>query len=45
MLSIRRQARTTPAIRSEIAGSHEWTGVLVKRFGISNETIRKWRMR
>ncbi len=40
MLSIHLQARTTPAVRSEIACSAEPTGVLAKRFGVSTETIR-----
>lgn len=45
MLSIHPQARTTPAVRQEIARSTEPTGVLAKRFGVSTETIRKWRKR
>ena len=39
------QARTTPAVRAEIARSSEPTGVLAQRFGVSTETIRKWRKR
>src|ERR671912_2310728 len=38
-------ARTTPAVRAEIARSSEPTGVLAKRFGVSTETIRKGRQR
>jgi transposase InsO family protein len=34
-----------PAVRLEIACSPEPTGVLAKRFGVSTETIRKWRKR
>ena len=34
-----------PAARSEIARSAEPTGVLAQRFGMSTETIRKWRKR
>ena len=45
MLSIHPQARTTPAVRQEIARSAEPTGVLAQRFGVSTETIRKWRKR
>jgi transposase len=45
MLSIHPQPRTTPAVRQEIARSNEPTGVLAKRFGVSTETIRKWRKR
>ena len=35
MLSIHPNARTTPAVRQEIARSSEPTGVLAKRFGVS----------
>ena len=31
--------------RAEIARSHERTGVLAQRYGVSTETIRKWRKR
>ena len=45
MHSIHPNARTTPAVRAEIARSSEPSGVLAKRFGVSAETIRKWRKR
>ena len=45
MLQIRPCARTTPAVRAEIARSKEATGVLARRFGVSTETVRKWRKR
>jgi transposase InsO family protein len=45
MLQIHPNARTTPAVRAEIAASLEPTGVLAKRYGISTETVRKWRKR
>ena len=45
MLQIHPNARTTPAVRAEIARSQESTGVLAGRFGVSTETIRKWRKR
>ena len=45
MLSIHPNARTTPAVRAEIARSSERSGILAKRFGVSAETIRKWRKR
>ncbi len=45
MLAIHPQARTTPAVRAEIARSHESSSVLAKRYGVSTETIRKWRKR
>jgi len=35
MLAIHPQARTTPAVRAEIARSHESSGVLAKRYGVS----------
>jgi len=45
MLAIHPQARTTPAVRVEIARSAESSGVLAKRYGVSTETTRKWRKR
>jgi hypothetical protein len=45
MPSIHPEARTTPTVRVEIARSHNPTGVLAKRFGVSTETIGKWRKR
>jgi transposase len=45
MLQIHPNARTTPAVRAEIARSAETSGVLAHRFGVSSETIRKWRKR
>src|SRR4051812_8462628 len=45
MLSIHPNARTTPAARAEIARSSEPTGELARRFGVSAETVRKWRKR
>src|SRR3954470_13457210 len=45
MLQIHPNARTTPVTRAEIAGSHERSGVLAQRYGVSAETIRKWRER
>lgn len=45
MLQIHPQARTTPTVRAEIARSTEPTSVVAKRYGISGETVRKWRKR
>jgi transposase InsO family protein len=45
MLAIHPNARTTPAVRAEIARSAEPPGVLAKRHSISTETVRKWRKR
>src|SRR5213078_1119552 len=45
MPTIHPKARTTPAVRAEIARSQEPTGILAQRYGVSTETIRKWRKR
>ena len=45
MHAIHANARTTPAVRAEIARSREPTGVLAQRYSVSTETIRKWRKR
>src|SRR4028118_771996 len=45
MLQIHPNARTTPVVRAEIARSDEPTGQLARRFGVSTETVRKWRKR
>ena len=45
MYHIHPNARTTPVVRAEIARSTEPSGELAKRYGVSTETIRKWRKR
>src|SRR5688500_3205412 len=45
MLAIHPNARTSPAVRAEIARSSERSGVLAERYGVSAETVRKWRRR
>jgi transposase InsO family protein len=45
MLAIHPNARTTPAVRAEIARSGEPAGALARRYGVSTETVRKWRRR
>src|SRR3712207_5119538 len=45
MLQIHPNARTTPAVRAEVARSDEPSGVLARRYGVSTETVRKWRKR
>src|SRR3712207_4817164 len=45
MLQIHPNARTTPAVRAEIARSGEPSGALARRYGVSAETVRKWRRR
>src|SRR3712207_4191705 len=45
MPQIHPNARTTPVARAEIARSGEPSGVLARRYGVSAETVRKWRNR
>jgi DNA-binding transcriptional MerR regulator len=45
MLAIHPNAGTAPAVRAEIARSRERSGVRAERYGVSTETIRKWRKR
>ena len=45
VLHIHPDARTTPATRAKIARSTEPSGTVAKRYGISAETVRKWRAR
>jgi hypothetical protein len=45
MHAVHANARTTLAVRAEIARSREPTGVLAQRYSVSTETIRKWRQR
>ncbi len=40
-ITLHKNARTTPAIRAEIAASNESTRALAKRFGVSELTIAK----
>ncbi len=45
MLSLHKNARTTPLIRAEIAASPESARVLAERYGISEGTVYKWKHR
>jgi transposase InsO family protein len=45
MLQIHPNARTTPVTRADIARSAEPIGRLAQRYGVTTETIRKWRKR
>jgi hypothetical protein len=45
MHQIHPNARTTPTAWAEIARATERSGTLARRFGVSAETIRKWRKR
>jgi transposase len=43
MLHIHPNACITPATRAEIAHSSEPSGTVARRYGITAETVRKWR--
>ena len=45
MLHIHPNARTTPATRAAIARSSEPSSTVAQHYGISAETVRKWRKR
>ncbi|MCW8183141.1 helix-turn-helix domain-containing protein, partial [Verminephrobacter eiseniae] len=37
--------RTTPAVRAEIAASSQTASVLAQRYGITEQTVYKWKKR
>jgi len=43
MIALHKNARTTPAIRAEIAASKESARVLAQRYGVTEATIYKWK--
>ena len=45
MIALHKNARTTPAVRAEIAASIEAASVLAQRFGITEQTVYKWKRR
>lgn len=45
MIALHKNARTTPAIRAEIAASSDRAAVLAQRFGITEATVYKWKKR
>jgi transposase InsO family protein len=45
MIALHKQARTTPAVRAEIAASTESAAVLARRHGVTPPTIYKWKSR
>ena len=45
MIALHKNARTTPAIRAEIAASSDRAAVLALRFGITEATVYKWKKR
>ena len=44
-IALHKNARTTPAVRAEIAVSNETAAVLAQRFGITEQTVYKWKNR
>jgi transposase InsO family protein len=44
-ISLHKNARTTPAVRAEIAASSESARVLAVRYGITEQTVYKWKHR
>ena len=45
MIALHKNARTTPAIRAEIAASSASAASLAQRFGITLATVYKWKNR
>ena len=43
MISLHKNSRTTPVIRQRMSGSLEPAAVLALRYGVSEETTRKWK--
>ena len=43
MIALHKNIRTTPAVRAEIAASEEPASVLAQRFGITEQTVYKWK--
>ena len=44
-IALHKNARTTPAVRAEIAASNESARVLAARHGITEQTVYKWKKR
>jgi transposase InsO family protein len=45
LIALHRNARTTPAVRAEIAASNETASVLAQRYGVTEQTVYKWKKR
>ncbi len=45
LIALHKNARTTPAVRAEIAASSETASVLAQRYGITEQTVYKWKKR
>ena len=45
LIALHKNARTTPAVRAEIAASNETAKVLAQRHGTTEQTVYKWKKR
>ena len=45
LIALHKNARTTPAVRAEIAASAQPACVLAHRYGITEQTVYKWKKR
>lgn len=45
MVSLHKNARTTPAVRRDIAASQDSAAVLAARYGVTEATVYKWKKR
>ena len=45
LIALHKNARTTPAVRAEIAASSDTASVLAQRYGITEQTVYKWKKR
>ncbi len=45
LIALHKNARTTPAVRAEIAASAEPASALAQRYGITEQTVYKWKKR
>src|SRR6218665_3449121 len=44
-MAMHKNARTTPAVRAHIAASSQTASVLAQRYGITEQTVYKWKKR
>ena len=45
LIALHKNARTTPAVRADIAASSESASALAQRYGITEQTVYKWKHR
>ena len=45
LIALHKNARTAPAVRGEIAASSETASALAARYGITEQTVYKWKKR